>query len=150
MKKSIILAILLLSATISCSLFNQPSSPSPTSPTPTQTDPHAPKETVPVMADSFFYAKTYIDANGNGLIDPDDPPLAGALFIATDARGASGGGWTDSKGSAMAWWPSDSQYPVTLQIQPPEGSAYTVIGRDQIVLQEWDTSAEFLFKPPDS
>ena len=101
------------------------------------------------MADSFYYGKAYIDANRNGQIDPDDPPLEGALFTATDASGASGGGWTNGKGSAMAWWPSDSRYPVTLQIQPPKGSGYIVIGKDQVVLLEWDTSAEFLFKPPE-
>lgn len=85
MLKSFIPAILLLSATISCSILNQPSSPSPRSPTPTQTASPTSKETIPVMADSFFYGKAYIDANQNGIIDPDDPPLEGALFIATDA-----------------------------------------------------------------
>lgn len=145
MKKAIVGSIILLSATIACSLMGQPS-PSPAA-TPTATKQPTPQGTVPVLADSFFYGKAYIDSNGNGQIDPGDPPLEGALFIATDARGASGGGWTDSKGSAMAWWPSDSQYPVTLQMQPPEGSGYTIIGRDKIVLQEWETSAEFLFKP---
>ena len=145
MKKAIVVSIILLTATIACSLKGQPS-PTPAA-TPTATKQPTPEETVPVLADSFFYGKAYIDKNGNGQIDPDDPPLEGALFTATDARGASGGGWTDSKGSAMAWWPSDSQYPITVQMQPPEGSAYTIIGRDQIVLQEWETSAEFLFKP---
>ena len=101
------------------------------------------------MADTFFYGKAYIDANRNGIIDPDDFPLEGALFIATDARGFSGDGKTNAEGSAMAWWPSDSQYPVTLQMHPPEGSGYIVIGKDQVVLLEWDIRGEFLFKPPE-
>ena len=48
----------------------------------------------PVMADSFFYGYAYIDANGNGQLDTDDPPLEGALFVATDSRGANGGDFT--------------------------------------------------------
>jgi hypothetical protein len=147
MKKSILPAILILAASLSCSLFGQPST---LSPKPTDTAYPEPQETPPVLVDSFFYGKAYIDSNGNRQIDPDDAPLEGAIFTATDARGYSGGGYTDSKGSAMAWWPSDSQYPITLQMKPPKESGYTIIGQDQIVLQEWETSSEFLFTPPDS
>ena len=72
-----------------------------------------------------------------------------ALFTAVDAKGASSGAYTDSKGSAMAWWPAESEYPVTLMMKPPKDSNYTIIGESEIVLQAHETSADFLFSPPD-
>ena len=111
----------------------------------------APKTTrtpLPVMADAFFFARVFVDTNGNGQIDPTDSPLKGAVFTATDARGASSGGITDDQGRATAWFPGGGvKYPVTLHIRPPKDSAYTVIGPSEVVLQK-GTSANFFFAPP--
>ena len=119
---------------------------------PTPTTASTLKETpteIPVMADSFFFGHAFIDANGNGQLDESDPALKGAIFPTVDANGVSSGGITDSTGTAMAWWPASSMYPVTLKMKPPENSDYTLIGESEIVLQAYETSANFLFAPPD-
>lgn len=143
MKKVSAPIILFFFLSLSCSLIDQVELTPPTIPL------ISPSPTTLIMADSFFYGKAFVDANGNDQIDPDDPPLKGALFIATDARGLSGGDWTKADGHAMAWWPSGSEYPITLRMEPPDGSGYTIIGPEEVVLEEWDSSAEFLFKPPE-
>ena len=100
--------------------------------------------TPPVMVDSFFYGRAYLDANGNGEVDPDDPPLAGAMLSATDAAGRSGGGRSGSDGVAQAWWPDESTFPITLSMSPPEG--YAPVGPEEVVLQEAECcGADFLF-----
>ncbi|MFQ5617176.1 MAG: alpha/beta hydrolase family protein [Anaerolineales bacterium] len=99
-----------------------------------------------VEGDSFFFfGRAYVDANGNGELDPGDPPLKGAAFSAADAGGASSGGFTGDDGGATAWWPGGSEYPVTLRMEPPEG--YTAIGPQEVILEKWDSSADFLFAP---
>ena len=103
---------------------------------------------LPVMGDAFFFARVFEDTNGNGQIDSTDSPLKGAVFSATDARGASSGGITDDQGRATAWFPGGGvKYPVTLRGRPPKDSAYTVIGPSEVVLQK-GTSADFLFASP--
>lgn len=111
----------------------------------------APTSTPPsIMDDAFFFGRAFVDANGNGQIDPTDPPLKGAVLTVTDTRGASSGGITDDQGHAMAWFPGGGvQYPVTLRIKPPKDTAYTLIGPGEVVLQR-GTSADFLFAPPPS
>ena len=112
------------------------------------TTPTLTRTPLPVMADAFFFARVFVDTNGNGQIDPTDSPLKGAVFTATDARGASSGGITDDQGRATAWFPGGGvKYPVTLRSRPPKDSAYTVIGPSEVVLQK-GTSADFLFAPP--
>lgn len=96
------------------------------------------------LVDSFFYGYAYLDANNNGQIDDSDSPLSGALFTATDANGLSAGGQTDKEGRAMAWWPAESQYPVTLLMQPPEG--YLPVSPQEVVLDQSSATASFLFK----
>ena len=103
----------------------------------------------PLLADSFFFGRAYVDANGNEKVDPDDPPLEGARFSAQDSRGANGGGQTDKDGYATAWWPGDAAYPVTLRMQPPEGSGYRRVGSEEIVLKA-GVRSEFLFSLPDA
>ena len=103
---------------------------------------------LPVMGDAFFFGRAFVDTDGNGQIDPTDPSLKGAVFTATDARGASSGGITDDQGRATAWFPGGGvKYPVTLRSRPPKDSAYTVIGPSEVVLQK-GTSADFLFALP--
>ncbi len=107
--------------------------------TPTSTPP-------PVLADSFYYGRAYVDANGNGQVDEGDPPLEGVILIATDAEGLSGSGRTDAEGLATAWWPAGSTYPITLRMKPPE--RYILVGPEEVVLQEGEYYvADFLFVP---
>jgi len=103
----------------------------------------SPTPTTAALVDSFFYGYAFLDANNNGEIDDSDPPVSGAQFTATDASGLYAGGKTDANGQAMAWWPSESQYPVTLTIQPPDG--YQLIGDQEIVLEQGDANGRFLF-----
>ena len=99
------------------------------------------------MADAFFSGRAFVDTNGNGQIDPTDPPLKGAILTVTDTRGASSG-ITDDEGRATAWFPGGGvQYPVTIRVKPPKDSAYAVIGPSEVVLQK-GTSADFLFALP--
>jgi hypothetical protein len=99
--------------------------------------------TVAPMVDSFFYGYAYLDANNNGQIDESDTPLSDVQFTANDANGASAGGKTDSEGRAMAWWPSESQYPVTLRMTPMQG--YTLVGPEEVDLEQGASNAKFLF-----
>ena len=111
----------------------------------------APTPTPHVLADSFFFGHAYIDANGNGLLDSTDPPLEGALFTAQTATDIQIGGVSGSDGTAMAWCPGGcADYPVTLRMQPPKDSGYTLIGPAEVVLQADGSGgqANFLFAPP--
>jgi hypothetical protein len=122
----LVLSIVLLSGCAKTSLESNP-------PTPT---------TAP-MVDSFFYGYAFFDTNNNGQLDESDTPLSDVQFTATDAKGASAGGKTDAEGRAMAWWPSESQYPVTLRMAPLQG--YTLIGPQEVVLDQGASNANFLF-----
>ena len=100
-----------------------------------------------ILADAFFHGRAYVDANGNGKVDSDDPPLQGAYFNAADARGIDGGGFTNSEGFAMAWFPGGgATYPVTLRMQAPNDSTYVLIGLQEVVLQFGESAIRgFLF-----
>lgn len=95
---------------------------------------------------TLFFGRAYVDANGNGQIDPSDPPLAGAMFTARDARGVVASGITASDGHATASIPDVAVRPITLQMQPPKGSSYILIGPQEIVGA--DVSSSFLFALP--
>ena len=95
------------------------------------------------LADSFFFGRAFIDANGNGEVDINDPPLPQALFSASDSRGANGGGVTDEQGEAYAWWPGQTTWPVVLRIRPPDG--YEPVGAAEVRLQSPNNRADFLF-----
>lgn len=96
------------------------------------------------LVDSFFYGYAYLDANHNGQVDESDPPLADAQFTAADANGLSAGAKTDTKGQAMAWWPAESAYPVTLRMTPPQG--YQAVSPGEVVLEQEGANANFLFQ----
>ncbi len=100
-----------------------------------------------VLADAFFHARAYIDRNGNGVVDEDDPPLMGAYFNAAGSDGIDGGGSTNSNGFATAWFPVGGvRYPVALRMQPLADSPYVLVGRLQAVLQEGESAVpDFLF-----
>lgn len=104
----------------------------------------APTPTVAVLADTFFSGYAFLDANGNGQLDERDPPLAGARFSA-----AGFGGRTDAKGYAFIVIPGGWDQPVNARMAPPPGSAYTLVGPQEVVLQNsGPTSARFLFTAP--
>lgn len=100
-----------------------------------------------VLADAFFYARAYIDANGDGAVNDGDPPLKGAYFSAAGSNGTDSGGRTNSRGSAMAWFPGGGvEYPVTLRMEPGPDSGFLLIGPLEVVLQEGESATpEFLF-----
>lgn len=100
-----------------------------------------------ILADAFFHGRAYVDANGNGQVDSDDPPLQGAYFNAADARRIDSGGLTNSEGFAMAWFPgSGATYPMTLRMQAPNDSTYVLIGLQEVVLQKGESAIpDFLF-----
>jgi hypothetical protein len=99
------------------------------------------------LADGFVGAYAYVDANRNGQQDQDDPPLAGALLSASDARGATAGDQTDVDGFAQAWWPGGVVYPVTLAMTSPDGQAVTLVPPDSVQVQQGDAAPVFLFVP---
>jgi hypothetical protein len=88
-----------------------------------------------VLADSFFSAYAFVDANGNKQIDSADTPLKDAIFIVQLKSGAEFGGLTDKAGNAFVTIPAAVQYPVTLLMRPPKDSALKLIGPSSIVLQ---------------
>jgi hypothetical protein len=132
MRKALFLLLILM--TTACVPLAAPESPEP-----------SPSE--PVLEDSFFFGRAFLDTNQNGEVDSADRPLQGATFTARDAQGASGGGKTDADGHASAWWPGKTRYPVELRMEPPEGSAYQPVGSNPVILTEGST-AEFLFTDP--
>ncbi|MCE9644707.1 MAG: hypothetical protein K8S20_01815 [Chloroflexi bacterium] len=88
------------------------------------------------VADSYFSGYAFVDANGNGQLDPADTPLKDAIFIVQLEGGAQFGGRTDESGTAFVTIPAAVQYPVTLLMKPPVNSSWTLIGPARIILQE--------------
>jgi hypothetical protein len=104
------------------------------------------------MADTFFYGHAYLDANGNGEIDEDDPGLKGALFDVALGSGMSNQGTTNEEGRAWVIIPGGAgkdDWPVRARMRPPPDSGYTLIGPAEVVLAHRETSADFLFAEPE-
>jgi len=99
-----------------------------------------------VMADTFFSGHAYLDVNKNGELDADDPPLEGARFSC-----AGFGSQTGADGVAVVVIPGGWDKPVEARMEPPEDSAYTLIGPSAVTLQSpGKTRADFLFAIPSS
>jgi len=129
-KLSYLIFIFSLFTLVGCAkatLVNSPATPNVTPPT-----------------DSFIYGYAYLDANYNGQIDESDSPLVDAQFTATDANGLSASAKTDANGQAVANYPSESGFPVTLRMSPPPG--YTAVGSDEVVIVQSESNAKFLFQ----
>ncbi len=108
----------------------------------------APTPTPGILADTFFGGCAYLDSNGNGSIDSDDQPLDGAKFVVTLSEGIGFGATTTSRGCATAVVPgglSEQSWPVTIGMEPPEGSGYQLVSPAEVVLQFPKTHADFLF-----
>ncbi len=130
----------------SCSRTTQPSTPLPNqTPTPT------PGPTTKVLADTFFYGHAYVDANGNGEIDSQDPGLEGAVFeVSLNDEGGSAAS-TGKDGSALIVIPggvSKAGWPVRARMRPPPDTDYKLVGPEEIVLEYPQVSADFLFAAP--
>ena len=97
-----------------------------------------------IMADTFFSGHAFIDANGNGALDADDPPLEGARFTC-----AGFGDRTGADGVAVVVIPGEWDKPVEARMAPPEGSGYILIAPTVVTLQNpGQTRADFLFTMP--
>ena len=110
-----------------------------------------PTPTPAIMADTFFYGHAYLDANGNGEIDEDDPGLKGALFDVALGSGMGNRGITNKEGRAWVIIPGGADkddWPVRARMRPPPDTGYTLIGPAEIVLAYRETSADFLFAGP--
>ena len=140
-----VVVLLVLIAT-ACSQA-QHSLPTPTSvPTPTYTTGEV------VQGDITFSGYAFVDANGNCDIDPTDLPLNGAKFIIVLGK-AQSSNLTYASGYAqiMLGLSGSTQFTVTLRMEPPENSGYTLIGPAQVVIPNAccsGGSGEFLFAPP--
>ena len=106
------------------------------------------KSTPKVLADAFFYGHAYVDANGNGKIDPDDPGLQGARFEMALSWGGGSAASTGKDGTAFIIIPgglSEKDWPVKARMSPPPETSYEVVGPAEVVLEYPKSSADFLF-----
>ncbi len=99
------------------------------------------------LTDTFFSAQALLDVNGNGQIDPEDTPIAGATFIVTLPGGAEFGTQTAESGKAFITVPSRVEYPVTARMEAPKDSGLTLVEPSTISLNEpTGETIPFLFK----
>lgn len=105
----------------------------------------APTPTVQAMVDSFFSGYAFLDVNGNGEIDSEDAPVENAAFILTLQGGGEAGASTDESGYAFIIAPGGVDYPVTVRMEPPEGSTLKLIGPQEITFTSPGESPTFLF-----
>jgi hypothetical protein len=99
------------------------------------------------IADTFFSAQALLDVNGNGQIDAEDTPIAGATFIVTLPGGAEFGAQTAESGKAFITVPSRVEYPVTARMEAPKDSGLTLVEPSTVSLNEpTGETIQFLFK----
>ena len=101
--------------------------------------------TVQPIVDSFFSGYAFLDANGNGELDPEDTPVEGAIFIVTLQFGGEVGALTDKTGYSFIDAPGGVVYPVTMRMEPPKDSTLKLIGPSEITHELSDESPKFLF-----
>jgi len=102
-----------------------------------------------ILADTFFYGHAYVDANGNGRIDEDDPGLEGAMFVVRLSKMGGLTARTTSNGRAMIAVPgglSKKEWPVTASMNPPPDTNYELMAPTEIVLEYPAGDADFLFQ----
>lgn len=109
--------------------------------------PSAASPTSAVVGDAFFFGQALLDVNRNGQIDSEDVPIPDATFIVTLSGGLEFGAQTDKAGRATIVIPSDIDFPVTVRMEAPKGSALKVVEPSSFLLNE--TTGEpirFLFE----
>lgn len=104
-----------------------------------------PTPTVQPIVDSFFSGYAFLDANGNGKLDPEDTPVEDAMFIVTLQFGGEVGAFTDKTGYAFIVAPGGADYPVTMRMEAPKDSTLKLIGPSEIIHNLADESPKFLF-----
>ncbi len=124
------IAIPMLLLLISCTL----------SPTP------EPTPTPQIFADMAFSGCAYLDENGNGELDPEDPGLEGLTFTVL--------GWSDrtaEDGCALVLIPGgvpDRLWPLVVRMKVPKAAPYEPIGPTEFTLTKdsGQRHFEFLFR----
>jgi hypothetical protein len=109
----------------------------PTPPAPTLT-------AVMFLGDASYGGYAFIDANENSQLDPDDPPLEGAVFL-VNVNGAVIRALTDKTGFALVRFPFSQSFSVSLKMEPPEKSDYVVVGWNEVEGQCCTGQSKFLF-----
>ena len=104
-----------------------------------------PTPTVQAIVDSFFSGYAFLDANGNGELDPEDSPVENATLIVTLQFGGEVGAFTDKTGYAFIVAPGGVDYPVMMRMEPPKDSTLKLIGPSEITHELADQSPKFLF-----
>jgi len=90
---------------------------------------------------TFFSGRAFVDSNENHQLDSSDSPLKDARFMAGGFSSV-----TDVSGLAMIVIPGKWDQPLSVQMSPPEGSGYSLIGPTEVILQSGvQDSADFLF-----
>lgn len=118
--------------------------------TPTLPPGPTPASTQVIMADFFFSACAYLDANGNGAWDEADTPIEGAQMGLRISEGQPFvlGDLTDPDGCALVWAPGGGiEPPFTIRMHPPEDSGLIPIGRSEVVYKGGPIP-RFLFREP--
>jgi hypothetical protein len=103
-----------------------------------------------IMADFFFSACAFLDANGNSVWDEADTPVEGAqMGLSIDGGQTFAlGDLTGSDGCASVWAPGGGiEAPFTIRMDPPVDSGLISIGESE-VLYEAGPSPRFLFQEP--
>lgn len=95
------------------------------------------------FADVTFSGCAYLDENGNGQVDPQDPGLEGLTFTAL--------GWSDrtsEDGCAFVLIPGgvpDHLWPVVVRMELPEGAPYEPVGPTEITVTQDSRQGHFDF-----
>lgn len=101
--------------------------------------------TQPVLADAAFSAQALLDVNANGQIDPEDTPVAGAVFYVEINGTRAFGDTTDETGNAFILVPGGVEYPITVGIEAPEGSTLKLITPSTVSISASAGPVQFLF-----
>jgi hypothetical protein len=106
--------------------------------------------TLVVMADFFFSACAFLDANHNGTWDESDPPIEGAQMGLRIAEGQDFvlGDLTGPDGCASVWAPGGGiEVPFLVRMNPPENSGLIPINEGDLKY-EGGPILRFLFRKP--
>ena len=109
-----------------------------------------PTSTPKPFADVAFGACAYLDENGNGQIDPDDPGIEGLAFVVL-----GWGDYTSKDGCAFVLIPGgvpDHLWPIVVEMRLPEDAPYEPVGPTQITVTKESHQGhfDFLFRPAQS